>query len=75
MDDAVLDLYLPILGNRIMTRQFIKDLTGEAFSKVRHTARINATKNTRRIEVGLMSNRKVLRTSSGGGTQKIVVPN
>ena len=47
--------------------------------KVRHTARrrdeTNATKNTRRIELGWMSNRKVLRTSSGDGTQKMVVPN
>ena len=32
MDDAVLDLYLPILGDRVMTQQFIKDLTGEALS-------------------------------------------
>ena len=32
MDNAVLDLYLPILGDRIMTRQFIKDLTEEALS-------------------------------------------
>ena len=111
MDDAVLERYLlPIPGDRVMTRQFIQDLTREASSsrarndslfailkykievasgdvdetggnilkKVRHTAgrrnQANATKNTHRIELVWMSDGKVLRPSSGGGTRKVVVP-
>ena len=57
----------------------VEETECNVLKKIRHTAgrrdQSNATNNTRGIELGWMSNGKVLRTSNGSGTREIVVPN
>ena len=73
------DSILAIMNHKMQVASGEVDETeGNVLKKVRHTAgrrdRADATKNTRRIELGRILDGTVLCTSSGGRNRKIVIP-